>query len=139
MIDIPIASDGSGNSSSSSEQEIEQLQGPYEKGDAIMGPQAGQQDEDENEIYMFNRASAIKQTRRIAVNDINITRSKNYSRRPSKMIVDIVDFSDEAVKDSFDQVDAVQNKVANHRAKRKVILPGAQNINYLRLLKKNSF
>ena len=51
----------------------------------------------------------------------------------------IVDFSDEAVKDSFDQVDAVQNKVANHRAKRKVILPGAQNINYLRLLKKNSF
>ena len=55
------------------------------------------------------------------------------------MIVDIVDFSDEAVKVEFDKVDAVQNKVANHRAKRKVILPGAQNINYLRLLKKNSF
>ena len=107
MIDIPTASDGSGNNSSSSEQEIEQLQGPYEKGGAFMGPQAGQQDEDENEIYMFNRASEIKQTRRVAVNDINMTRSKNYSRRPSKMIVDIVDFSDEAVKAEFDKVDAV--------------------------------
>ena len=52
---------------------------------------------------------------------------------------DIVDFSDEAVREDFNRVNAVQNKIANHRAKRKVILPTAQNINYVKLLKKNSF
>ena len=77
---------------------------------------------------MFNPSK-----RKIAVNTLDgfsMVNKKFYSKRPTMMNKDIVDFSDEMVKHDFDQVDAVRNKVANQRARRKVIMP-VQKINYL--------
>ena len=82
---MPTASDGS---SSSSSHEMEQLQGSYEKG--AMGPQAGQQDEYQNDTYK----------RRVAVSDFNMLGQKGFK----KINVDFVDFSDEGVKDEFYRV-----------------------------------